>query len=211
MGTYNANFTWFTRRLNSALAAFGNQRLIVGLETTNDDTGAPYTANELAPRFAALAAAKVTNLALWDLPVTDAWWPFLAGFPTGEAGDEAGTVLQRQQQNRRRRGWQQHNHQHPHTTVSRDAGTPVQQHSDEVWAAAGVSADLIFQQSEEYAVYASIGASLHASGRPTFAVATWLNQPLFAQVQSTSEHFTRQVVQHHIVAGVCTYVQWHLS
>ena len=58
MGTYNANFTWFQRRLNDAIATFGVDRLMVGLETVIDggpDDGKPYNASMLEERFALLS------------------------------------------------------------------------------------------------------------------------------------------------------------
>jgi hypothetical protein len=92
MGTYNANLTMFTKRLNDAVAAFqvgGVGRLIVGLETTQDDgpgVNKPYSADQLTPRFAAIAAAGVSRIGIWSLPITDAWWPFLHAFHRGSSG-----------------------------------------------------------------------------------------------------------------------------
>ena len=102
MGTYNGNITFFYSRLAHAVAAFGGatDRLIIGLETVVDDgpnEGKPYTAAELTPRFEALAAAGVTRIGLWDLPVTTAWWPFLSAFnasalaPASQESDWSGT------------------------------------------------------------------------------------------------------------------------
>lgn len=80
MGTYNWNYTWFERRLNDGIQAFGVDRLVVGLETTTDNNGLNYTAVELQPRFQALAAAGIDKIAIWDFPIPDAFWPFLQAF-----------------------------------------------------------------------------------------------------------------------------------
>lgn len=53
-------------------------------------------------------------------------------------------------------------------------------------ATAGPSATLVFNQSEQYSIYTSVGISLHANGDPTFAVGDGLNAPEFVEVYDSA-------------------------
>lgn len=73
MGTYTGNLTAWTRQLDEAVAALPLGRLCVGLETDLIVTPA-----QLAPRLAALQARGIRSVCVWQLPLPDDYWPFLA-------------------------------------------------------------------------------------------------------------------------------------
>ena len=50
-----------------------------------------------------------------------------------------------------------------------------------------LGAKLVWQQSENIAIYTSASVSRHAGKSPTFATATDLNQPIFVEVYNVSD------------------------
>lgn len=48
--------------------------------------------------------------------------------------------------------------------------------------AAAQNSVLLWNQHEDTAVYTSAGLSRHQGTTPTFATATWLNQPIYVEV-----------------------------
>lgn len=58
-------------------AAIPAPKLVVGLESSNDATNAPYTDAELAERFAAIKAKGLRRVGIWRAGIPDNFWPFL--------------------------------------------------------------------------------------------------------------------------------------
>jgi hypothetical protein len=76
MGTYSYALTEWQQQLDYALKTIPLAQLGVGL--CSDCVSTPYTNADLQARFASMAAAKTTNLAIWESPIPANWWPFLS-------------------------------------------------------------------------------------------------------------------------------------
>lgn len=77
MSTYTGRDSLFGPALADALASIPLSKLVVGLETVNDDTNAPFNDTALQLRFDAINTAGVDKIALWRAGVPDNWWPYL--------------------------------------------------------------------------------------------------------------------------------------
>ncbi|KNC51385.1 uncharacterized protein AMSG_07567 [Thecamonas trahens ATCC 50062] len=78
MGTYTGNWTLFQKFVDEALAAgVMPERLVIGLETVDPNTNKPFPLAAVEQRLDYLRARNLRQLAIWDAPIPDAWWPLL--------------------------------------------------------------------------------------------------------------------------------------
>mmetsp|Transcript_15534 Transcript_15534/g.23301 ORF Transcript_15534/g.23301 Transcript_15534/m.23301 type:complete len:285 (+) Transcript_15534:37-891(+) len=82
MSTYTGTFSSFERALNQAQTDIPAQKLAIGLQTTNTQTNAPYTDQELSQRFDLLIKNNVQALGIWLAPIPKNWIPYLKDFQT---------------------------------------------------------------------------------------------------------------------------------
>lgn len=80
MGTYTSGDESFVNQLNTAVAAFGTDRLGIGLENVNASTDGRMTLDEVRFRFQAIEAAGVSEVDIWRFPVPPLWWPMIQDF-----------------------------------------------------------------------------------------------------------------------------------
>jgi len=78
MQTYAGSDAEFAAALAGALADVPLSKLVVGLESTDDDNGGrPFNDTQVALRFNAIKAAGVTRVGVWRAPIPDNWWAHL--------------------------------------------------------------------------------------------------------------------------------------
>jgi len=75
MGTYAYAMSEWQEQLDYALKTIPLPQLGVGL--CSDCVSTPYTDADLQARFASMAQANATNLAIWESPIPANWWPWL--------------------------------------------------------------------------------------------------------------------------------------
>ena len=85
MGTYTSNLTTFASQLQRSAAALGPRAVGagvygVGLASIHLDTNKPWTQPELQARFDQIAAAGVTAVQVWKMPIDDMLMQFLRKF-----------------------------------------------------------------------------------------------------------------------------------
>lgn len=78
MQTYTGSDAEFAAALAQAVADVPLGKLVVGLESTNDDDGGrPFNATAVALRFDAIKRAGVRMVGIWRAPVPDLFWAHL--------------------------------------------------------------------------------------------------------------------------------------
>lgn len=77
MQTYTDDWPTFQAKLTEAAALIPVEKLVVGLETVQDSTNAPYTDAELQQRFDMIRSLGLRRVGLWRAGVPDNWWQFL--------------------------------------------------------------------------------------------------------------------------------------
>eukprot|EP00042_Codosiga_hollandica_P020244 m.64952 g.64952 ORF g.64952 m.64952 type:complete len:271 (-) comp49761_c0_seq1:114-926(-) len=74
MSTYTSNFNVFEEEFLDAVNHIAWDKLNIGLETTTTDV------YNLTRRFTVLENYYIPDIAIWDMPIPDTWWPFLRNF-----------------------------------------------------------------------------------------------------------------------------------
>lgn len=78
MSTYTGSDKLFPQEVQTAAASIPLSKLVIGLETTNDDNnGAPFNKTQLDMRFSTIAAAGIDKIAIWKAPIPDLWWSYM--------------------------------------------------------------------------------------------------------------------------------------
>lgn len=85
MGTYTSSDTSFADQLHLLMSTFGPDRSGVGLMTVNASDGVPLSDAEVALRFRALEAANATEVDVWRMPLTGAFWSHVEAWVNGSA------------------------------------------------------------------------------------------------------------------------------
>lgn len=77
MQTYTDDWPTFQAKLTEAAATIPADKLVVGLETVQDSTNAPYSDEQLQQRFDLIRSLGLRRVGLWRAGVPDNWWQFL--------------------------------------------------------------------------------------------------------------------------------------
>ncbi len=85
MSTYAGRFETFYTNLNNAISKIPMQKLGIGLETLNPNTGekTPFTEGEIEARIRSIIKSGVNRIAIWRTPLPDFWWTLLEDFKNG--------------------------------------------------------------------------------------------------------------------------------
>jgi len=84
MDTYAGDFNDFASALQFAYSHVGNQKLGVGLITSNPNNNQPFSVKELKERFVLIESYGVNEIDIWDTPIPDTFWPLLQNFRGGK-------------------------------------------------------------------------------------------------------------------------------
>jgi len=84
MATYVGTPKGFLSNLNQAVDEVGTEKLGVGLQTINPNTGDLLPLPEVAWRVKKIIEEGVTEIDIWDCPVPSEWWPILEFFAHGD-------------------------------------------------------------------------------------------------------------------------------
>lgn len=80
MDTYDSNFTFFQTQLLNESSVVGMDKLCVGLESENPNTGNPFTLDEMTQRFDLIKQVGAKEIDIWMTPIPDLWWDLIADF-----------------------------------------------------------------------------------------------------------------------------------
>ena len=85
MTTYAGRFETFYSALNYALSKIPQDKLVIGLETLNPNTGEtiPFSENEIEVRLKSIIKSNLNRIAIWRTPLPEYWWPLLNDIKNG--------------------------------------------------------------------------------------------------------------------------------
>jgi len=80
MSTYAGDPDTWKKYFDLALAEISPNKLGLGLQTVNPNTNQPLSRQELEYRFSNILPSTVVEIDIWDSPLENNWWEFLARF-----------------------------------------------------------------------------------------------------------------------------------
>ena len=80
MDTYCGNDDLFLTRVDNAVEKIGLEKLGIGLEIVNPNTGKPFTKEQMQLRFDKIKAVNDKEIDIWECPIPELWLPFLEDF-----------------------------------------------------------------------------------------------------------------------------------
>lgn len=80
MATYTGNMELWKKALEKAVNDIPLNKLGIGLQTINPNTGKPLTNEELRFRFDWIHHYKIQEIDIWKSPLADNWIPFLKNY-----------------------------------------------------------------------------------------------------------------------------------
>lgn len=83
MDTYCGNFTTFERLFQKAVAAFGVEKVGIGLETVNPNTNVPFSDAEVQERFQMIIDGGIQFVGIWMTPLPANFIPWIQKFVAG--------------------------------------------------------------------------------------------------------------------------------
>ncbi|MEM3833700.1 MAG: hypothetical protein QW128_08990 [Thermoprotei archaeon] len=85
MATYAGRFETFYSALNYALSKMPQNRLVIGLETLNPNTGEtiPFSESEVEVRLRSIIKSNLNKIAIWRTPLPEYWWPLVDDIKNG--------------------------------------------------------------------------------------------------------------------------------
>lgn len=85
MSTYAGRYETFYSNLNYAISKIPKNKLLVGLETLNPNTGEtiPFSESEVEVRIRSIIRSGLNRIAIWRTPLPEYWWPLLDDVKNG--------------------------------------------------------------------------------------------------------------------------------
>lgn len=80
MDTYCGNDDLFLTRVDAAVEKIGLEKLGIGLEIVNPNTGQPFTEEQMQLRFDKIKSADVKEIDIWECPIPELWLPYIEDF-----------------------------------------------------------------------------------------------------------------------------------
>jgi len=74
MGTYTANFTTWLRQFNFITSKVKNDKLGIGLDTLNEQTGKFIPVDDVKMRFDYIIKNNIMEVDIWKTPIPVYWW-----------------------------------------------------------------------------------------------------------------------------------------
>eukprot|EP01124_Arcella_intermedia_P026444 TRINITY_DN4969_c0_g1_i1.p1 TRINITY_DN4969_c0_g1~~TRINITY_DN4969_c0_g1_i1.p1 ORF type:complete len:223 (+),score=54.09 TRINITY_DN4969_c0_g1_i1:283-951(+) len=82
MSTYTGNETAWLIDFNKAIKDFPVEKIGIGLQTVNPNTGQPLTDQELEFRFQHILGGGIQEIDIWRMPIYQNWWGYIQQFLT---------------------------------------------------------------------------------------------------------------------------------
>lgn len=80
MSTYTNSDSSFSSQLEEAVDIIGTEKLGVGLEVLNPETGVPFEEDEIDWRINQIEQYNCNEIDIWDSPLPEFWWDLLEDF-----------------------------------------------------------------------------------------------------------------------------------